>query len=99
MEQVPEAGVEVDLAQLTTGEGQTSPAVLVQEGEKVEETLAVELSEMHGEKSRNVQRDLVPGAETDLLVGSNNEPTACIVWPRYMMPPQAHGEGPAHIRR
>lgn len=31
-----------------TGEGQTLPTVLVQEGEKVKETLTVELNEMHG---------------------------------------------------
>lgn len=28
-----------------------------------------------------------------LLESGNNEPTACIVWPRYMMPPQAHAGG------
>lgn len=76
-----------------TGEGQTLSAVFVQEGEKVKETLTVELSEMHGELFRDIKAGLVPGAVIGLLVSSNNEPTACIVWPRYMMPPQAHAEG------
>lgn len=41
VKQVPEAGVEEDLTQLMTGKGKTPPAVLVQEGEKVEETLTI----------------------------------------------------------
>lgn len=49
VEQIPQAGVQEDFSQLTTGEGQSHAAVLVQEGEKVEETFAVELCEMHGE--------------------------------------------------
>lgn len=28
-----------------------------------------------------------------LLASSNNEPVACIMWPRYMIPPQAHADG------
>lgn len=28
----------------------------------------------------------------------NKEPEECIVWPRYMIPPQAHAGGHAHIR-
>lgn len=49
VKKVPESGVQEDLSQLTTGQGQTLAAVLVQEGEKVEETFTVELGEMHGE--------------------------------------------------
>lgn len=56
MEQIPEPGVQEDPTQLTTGEGQTPPAVLVQEGEKVEETFTVELAEMHGELSQGRKR-------------------------------------------
>lgn len=52
MEQIPETGVQENLTQLMTGEGQTPTAVFVQEGEKVEETFAVELREVHGEPSR-----------------------------------------------
>ena len=59
----------------------------------MEETFTVELCEMHGEPSQDSKRGLVPAAVIDLLVGSNNEPTARIVWPRYMMPPQAHAGG------
>lgn len=93
MEQIPEAGVQEDLTQLMTGEGQIPTAVLVQEGEKMEEAFAVELGEVHGEPSRDSKRGLVPVAVIGLLVSSNNEPAARIVWPRYMMPPQAHAGG------
>lgn len=93
VEQIPEAWVQEDLTQPATGKGQTPPAVLVQEGEKVEETFAVELDELHGEPFRDRKRGLVPEAAIGLLVGSNNEPAACIVWPRYMMPSQAHAGG------
>lgn len=61
VEQIPELGVQEDLAQLMTGKGQTPSAVLVQEGEKVEETFAVELGEMHGELSQDRKRGLIPG--------------------------------------
>lgn len=49
VEQSPQPGVQEDFPQLTTGERQSHAAVLVQEGEKVEETFAVELRQMHGE--------------------------------------------------
>lgn len=44
----PQLRVQEDLVQLTAGEGQALTAVLVQEGEEVEETLVVELCEVHG---------------------------------------------------
>lgn len=44
----PQLGVQEDPAQLTAGEGQALTAVPVQEGEEVEETLVVELCEVHG---------------------------------------------------
>lgn len=78
---------------MVTGKGQTPSAVLVQKGKEVKEALAVELCEMHVEPSQDRKRGLVPGAVTGLLVGNNNEPAACIVWPRYMMPPQADAGG------
>lgn len=53
----------------------------------------VELGEVHGELSQDRKRGFVPGAAIGLLADSNNEPTACIVWPRYMMPSQAHAGG------
>lgn len=62
----------------------------------MEETFTVELGEMHGEPSQDRKRGLVPGAVIGLLVSGNNEPVARIVWPRYMMPPQAHA-GDLHI--
>lgn len=49
MELVPEPGVQEDLTQLAAGKGQTLSAVVVQEGEEVEETFMVELGEKHGE--------------------------------------------------
>lgn len=93
MEPIPEAGVQENVTQLVTGKRQILPVVLIQVGEKVEETFTVELGEMHGELSQHRKRGLVPRAVIGLLVGSNNEPTARIVWPRYMMPPQAHAGG------
>lgn len=47
-QQGPQLGVQEDLAQPTAGEGQALTAVLVQEGEEVEETLMIELCEVHG---------------------------------------------------
>lgn len=44
----PQLRVQEDLLQLTAGEGQALTAVLVQEGEEVEETLVIELREVHG---------------------------------------------------
>ena len=93
VEQIPETGVQEDVTHLVTGKRQTLPAVLVQVGEKVEETFTVELREMHGEPSQDRKRGLLPRAVIDLLVGSYNERSARIVWPRYMMPPQAHAGG------
>lgn len=93
VEHIPQAGVQEDLTELETGERQTPPAVLVKEGEKVEETFMVELAEMHDEPSHDRERGLFNGVVIGPLVGSNNEPAASIVWPRYMMPPSAHAGG------
>lgn len=59
----------------------------------MKETFTVELGEMHGEQSQDRKRGLVPRVVIGLLVSSNNEPAARIVWPRYMMPPQARAGG------
>lgn len=44
----PKLRVQEDLLQLAAGEGQALTAVLVQEGEEVQETLVIELCEVHG---------------------------------------------------
>ena len=47
-QQCPQTGVQEDLAQRLAGQGEAPPAVVVQEGEEVQQTLAVQLGEMHG---------------------------------------------------
>lgn len=96
VEQIPQLRVQEDFAQLAAGQRKTPPTVLVQEGKKVEETLAVELGDVHGERCGG-QNERPRWPATGLLVSGNNEPAARIVWPRYMMP-QAHAAGLAHIR-
>jgi len=44
----PQPGVPEDLAELPAGQRQAPPFVLVQEGEEVQQTLAVQLDELHG---------------------------------------------------
>lgn len=51
-QQGPQLRVQEDLAQPTAGEGQALTAVLVQEGEKMEETLVIQLGEVHGLRGR-----------------------------------------------
>lgn len=96
MERIPQSRVQEDLAQPAAAQRETPATVLVQEGEKVEETLAVELGDVHGERCEG-QNERPAWPATGLLVSGNNEPAARIVWPRYMMP-QAHAAGRAHIR-
>lgn len=50
VEQTPQLGVQEDLAQLAAGQREAPATVLVQEGEKVQEALAVELGDVHGER-------------------------------------------------
>lgn len=96
-EQGPQLRVHEDPVQLTAGEGQALPAVLVQEGEEVEETLVVELCEVHGLQAERRGASACWWGQARWS-NSNKEPGECIVWPRYMMPPQAHAGGHAHIR-
>lgn len=49
VEHVPQLGVQEDLAQLAARQREAPATVLVQEGEEVEEALAVELGDVHGE--------------------------------------------------
>lgn len=94
----PQLRVQEDLLQLTAGEGQALTAVLVQEGEEVEETLVIELREVHGFRAER-RRAPVCWWPQACWSNSNKEPVEGIVWPRYMMPPQAHAGGHAHIRQ
>lgn len=93
----PQIRVQEDLVQLAAGEGQALTAVLVQEGEEVEETVVSELSEVHCLRAER-RRGPVCWWRQACWSNSNKEPVECIVWPRYMMPPQAHAGGHAHIR-
>lgn len=94
----PQLWVQEDLVQLTAGEGQALTAVLVQEGEEVEETLVIELCEVHGLQAGRRKAPICWWPQAGWS-NSNKEPVECIVWPRYMMPPQAHAGGHAHIRQ
>lgn len=93
----PQLGVQEDPVQPTAGEGQGLAAVLVQEGEEVEETLVVELREVHVSGQREEGRPICWWRQARCS-DSNKEPVERIVWPRYAMPPQAHAGGRAHIR-
>lgn len=78
-QQGPQLGVQEDLAQPTAGEGQALTAVLVQEGEEVEETLVIELREVHGLQA--VRKRAPPSATGDgpagLTATKNLESVLC----------------------
>lgn len=78
VKQSPETRVQEDLPQLKTGKRQAPAAVFVQEGEEVEQTLAVELSEMHAEWSpRRSQGASSPGQACWQAATMNPQPVLC----------------------
>lgn len=53
VEPSPQPGVQEDLAQLAACQREAPATVLIQEGEKVQEALAVELGDVHGERPQS----------------------------------------------